>query len=92
MFFVGFSPFFSGGLELAFQMFKQDFRLPLWLGFAYDPQPVACVDSTYTYVTGGLGLRHRYFHLEVGGMLGWEHGSGDDLKVYRVTATAGFRY
>ncbi|MGB2906578.1 MAG: hypothetical protein WBB73_05730 [Candidatus Aminicenantaceae bacterium] len=82
------------GLEYAeaFQMFKQDFRLPLWLGFAYDPQPVACVDSTYTYVTGGLGLRHRYFHLEVGGMLGWEHGSGDDLKVYRVTATAGFRY
>jgi len=82
------------GLEYAeaFKMFNQDFRLPLWLGFAYDPQPVGCVDSYYTYVTGGLGLRHHYFHLEVGGMLGWEHGAGDDLKVYRVAATAGFRY
>jgi hypothetical protein len=75
-----------------FQVFDQDFRLPLWLGFTYDPQPVACVDSSYTYLTGGLGLRHRFFHLEVGGMLGWERGTGDDLRVYRVAATAGFRY
>ncbi len=82
------------GMEYAeaFRLFDQDFRLPLWLGFAYDPQPVGCVDSSYTYLTGGLGLRHRHFHLEAGGMLGWERGSGDDLRVYRVTATAGFRY
>ncbi len=82
------------GLEYAqpFRMFQQEFRLPLWLGFTYDPQPVACLDSTYTYVTGGLGLRHRHFHLEVGGMMGWERGTGDDLQVYRVSATAGFRY
>ena len=82
------------GLEYAeaFRLFDQDFRLPLWLGFAYDPQPVGCVDSSYTYFTGGLGLRHRHFHLEAGGMLGWERGSGSDLRVYRVAATAGFRY
>ena len=82
------------GLEYAqpFLMFDQEFSLPLWLGFTYDPQPVACVDSHYTYFTGGLGLRHRHFHLEVGGMLGWERGTGDDLQVYRVAATAGFRY
>ena len=82
------------GLEYTqpFTMFNQEFRLPLWLGFTYDPQPVACVDSSYTYFTGGLGLRHRHFHLEVGGMLGSEHGTGDDLKAYRVAATAGFRY
>ncbi len=78
--------------EQPFKISTQDFRLPLWLGFTYDPQPVACVDSTYTYVTGGLGLRHRHFHLEVGGMIGWERGTDDDLKVYRVAATAGFRY
>jgi hypothetical protein len=82
------------GLEYGqdFRLFDQDFRLPLWLGLAYDPQPVKCVDSKYYYITGGLGLRHRHFHLDVGGMLGWERGSGDDLRVYRVTATAGFRY
>ncbi len=74
-----------------FRVFGEDFRLPLRLGFASDPQPVGGMDTTYTYVTGGFGLHHRLFHLDAGGMLGRESGSGADLRVYRAVVTLGFR-
>jgi hypothetical protein len=74
-----------------FHVFGEDFLLPLRLGLASDPQPVDGVDTSYTYATGGFGLHHRLFHLDAGGMLGRESGSGADLKVFRAVVTLGFR-
>jgi hypothetical protein len=74
-----------------FRIFGQEFLLPLRMGFALDPQPVGGMDTSYTYVTGGFGLHHRLFHLDAGGMLGRESGSGADLKAYRAVITLGFR-
>jgi hypothetical protein len=74
-----------------FRFAGQEFSLPLWLGFALDPQPVTSLDTTYTYLSGGLGLRHRTFYLDAGGMMGWENGSGTNLRVYRAVITLGFR-
>jgi hypothetical protein len=84
----------SAGAEyvFSFRVFGQDFQFPLRLGAAYDPQPVLSRDSAYRHLTGGFGLRHRHLRLDAGGAIGWEAGSGADLKVYRAAVTLGFQY
>ena len=69
----------------------QNFQMPIWFGFAYDPQPMTDVDSKYYYLTGGLGFRIGGFFLEGGYMYGWESGSGNDLKAQRVAVTLGYK-
>jgi len=77
--------------QALFRISGQEFHLPLWLGFALDPQPVTSLDTSYTYVTGGIGIRHGYVQLDAGGMMGWESGSGADLRIFRAVLTLGFR-
>ncbi len=84
---------FNAGAEYrtGFRLAGQEFSLPLRLGFALDPQPVTSLETSTAYLTGGLGLRHHIFYLDAGGMMGWENGSGANLRVCRAVITLGFR-
>ena len=83
----------SAGAEYraAFRIKEELFHIPLRVGISYDPQPVTSLDTAYTYVTGGLGLSHRNFFVDVGGRIGWESGSGAGLRAFQANITVGYR-
>jgi hypothetical protein len=73
------------------KLFGLEFKIPLWLGFFYDPQPMKNPHSSYCSLTFGTGLVLDHFFLNAGASLGYEKGSGDQLRGRRVVITFGYR-
>ncbi|HZX09742.1 MAG TPA: hypothetical protein VFG01_02245 [Acidobacteriota bacterium] len=73
------------------KLFGLEFKVPLWLGFLYDPQPMKNPHSSYYSLTFGTGLVLDHFFLNAGASLGYEKGSGDQLRGRRVVITFGYR-
>jgi hypothetical protein len=73
------------------KFFGVEFNVPLWLGFNYDPQPMKNHGSSYYYLTFGTGLIMNNFFLNAGASLGYEKGSGDQLRGRRVVVTFGYK-
>lgn len=84
----------SAGIEFRTlsSLFGRAFVFPMWLGFCRDPQPMREPDSAYSYLTFGTGIRGRSFHADLSTMLGFERGSGDDLKARKTILTIGFAF
>ena len=84
---------FGTGIEYQsqIQLFGLELNIPLWLGFHYDPQPMKNPHSSYYYVTFGTGLILDHFFMNTGASLGYEKGSGDQLRSKRVVVTLGYR-
>jgi long-subunit fatty acid transport protein len=69
----------------------KDATVILRAGVNHDPQPMPEPRSAYLNVTLGSGLRWRQLALDLGGMLGRESGSGNNLQVKRLVLTASVR-
>jgi long-subunit fatty acid transport protein len=82
----------SAGAEYKaeFSMFGGPAWIPVRVGVVYDPQPMTSPKSAYLDLTLGTGLELKFFHLDLGVMIGRESGSGADLTVKRFALSMGF--
>ena len=76
--------------ELRAQIFGVNARIPVRMGFIYDPQPMKDPRSAYACLTLGSGLHWRGLRLDIGALLGRESGSGNRLDVKRFAVALGF--
>jgi len=74
-----------------FRLFGKDWRYPVRLGFNYDPQPMKDPNIHYLYLSVGTGFHVGRFLVELSGMIGKEHGSGDSLNAQKVVLTLSYR-
>jgi long-subunit fatty acid transport protein len=71
------------------RLFKKDATIPLRLGFCYDRQPMSSPGSAYAIFSMGIGLHWGSIALDIGGQVGRESGSGNGLKVTRLSISLG---
>lgn len=76
--------------ESYIEIFGHTITVPMWLGFAHDPQPMRRPNSKYSYFSLGSGLRGKNISLDIGSMIGFESGSGNKLRSQKWTMTLGF--
>ncbi|HRD02095.1 MAG TPA: hypothetical protein PLP57_05555 [Candidatus Saccharicenans sp.] len=60
---------------------------PYYVGFKIDPQPMTDISSTYYYLTFGSGFGNDSFVLSFSTAIGFEHGSGYNLKNQKIAVT-----
>jgi long-subunit fatty acid transport protein len=72
------------------RLFGRNVDYPNRIGVVYDPQPMASPRSSYVYLTLGTGLHWPAFHIDIGGSLGGESGSGHSLAARRIALTLSF--
>ncbi len=84
----------SGGIEynLPSPVRSRILRIPIRVGFTFDPQPTRQPTSTYYYVAFGTGVDFDKLALDVGSRYGWESGSGDQLNAFEVAVTVRYHY
>lgn len=72
----------GAGVEylLAIKLSKQNFTIPLRVGVIHDPQPMKNPNSSYLYLTAGIGIHWNKFLLDGGMLIGSEKGSGNSLS------------
>jgi len=73
-------------------LFKKSRTVPIRFGAIYDPQPQASPGSAYFAFTLGLGLEIGRLRLDLGAMMGFESGSGDNLASRRITLGASYGF
>jgi len=76
--------------ETKARVFGANARIPVRIGFVYDPQPMDDPRSAYGCFTFGNGVYWRGFRLDLGALLGRESGSGNRLSVKRFAVALGF--
>ena len=84
---------FNAGLEYATRvnLFGREARIPLRVGFIYDPQPMLFPKSRYLYFTLGAGLQIGRFTLDIAALIGRESGSGHGLFAQKSLVTISYR-
>jgi len=84
----------SAGLEyeLRGRFFGRPGRLPLRVGLALDPQPMAEPRSTYVCLSAGVGLRSGRLSADAAGLFGRETGSGNSLGTAKAALTLAYRF
>ena len=73
-------------------LFKKSRAIPIRIGAIYDPQPPASPGSAYFALTLGLGLEIGRLRLDLGAMMGFESGSGDNLASRRISLGAAYGF
>jgi len=73
-------------------LLKKKRTVPIRFGAIYDPQPQASPGSAYFAFTLGLGLEIGRLRLDLGAMMGFESGSGDNLASRRITLGASYGF
>ncbi|MBN1222868.1 MAG: hypothetical protein JXB23_06435 [Candidatus Aminicenantes bacterium] len=83
----------GAGLEYrtSFRLFSKDVRMPLRIGFTYDPQPVREPDVHYVYIALGTGMHMGRFSVDVAALIGRESGSGNDLSAQKFVLSVSYR-
>jgi long-subunit fatty acid transport protein len=79
----------GGEYKPSFALLGARARVPLRLGFVYDPQPMSDPKSAYFGITVGSGLEWKFLLIDFGLMIGRESGSGSDLDVKRFALSMG---
>jgi hypothetical protein len=74
------------------RLFKNIRALPIRFGAVYDLQPQASPRSAYFAFTLGLGLEIGALRLDLGAMVGFETGSGDNLATRRISLGAAYGF
>jgi hypothetical protein len=69
------------------RLFGRSARIPLRLGFSYDPQPMTAPHSAYYAISLGTGFRISSLAVDLSGSIGRENGSGDSLSAGKVAMT-----
>jgi len=84
---------FSIGAEYlgSIRLFGKEARLPLRIGFSYDPQPVAEPGVRYVYGSLGTGLHSGRFSVDLAALIGREFGTGNDLGVQKFVLTVSYK-
>jgi len=79
----------GAGLEYQIQakFLGQHWITPYYVGFKIDPQPMTDISSTYYYLTFGSGFGNESFVLTFSTAIGFEHGSGQNLKNQKIAVT-----
>ena len=67
-------------------------RTPMWIGFSYDPQPMRNPNSFYLFLSVGIGIHGEHLFLDFGSKIGWESGSGNNLRSQNMGFTMGFTH
>jgi len=79
----------GAGLEYQIQasFLGQRWTTPYFVGFKIDPQPMTDISSTYYYLTFGSGFGNESLSLTFSTAIGFEHGSGHNLKNQKIAVT-----
>ncbi|MHB8055218.1 MAG: OmpP1/FadL family transporter [Candidatus Aminicenantales bacterium] len=70
--------------------FKKIRAAPVRFGVVYDPQPQGSPRSAYFAFTFGLGLEIGGLRLDLGALVGYETGSGDNLVARKISLGAAY--
>lgn len=76
----------------SFQLFGKRIKMPLRIGFTYDPQPIKEPCVHYLYLTYGTGLQIGRFSVDLGAMVGKEYGSGDSLSAQKFIVSINYQH
>jgi hypothetical protein len=79
----------GAGIEYlaAARIFGRSARVPLRLGFSFDPQPMTEPHSSYLSIGFGTGIHFPSLAIDLSGSVGREKGSGDSLKAGQAVLT-----
>ncbi len=71
-------------------LFKKNRVVPVRFGVVYDPQPQASPRSAYFAFTFGTGLEIGGLRLDLGALVGYESGSGDNLVARKISLSVAY--